>query len=172
MSNIAILTDEVGNFIGQKSRFELKKGDMVAVSFLWVENSNGEVLIAQRSLEKTHDPGLWGPTVGGTLEPGETFESNIIKEAEEEIGLPKIEPEEIHRMHYWRKDGTGRYSVWFRTRVDLPVEKFKLQHEEVAEVKWIDKESLARQTKEYPDKFAGWPERWQMMLDFLSYSPE
>ena len=32
-------------------------------------------------------PEVWGPAVSGTNEEGETYDSNIIKEAQEEIGL-------------------------------------------------------------------------------------
>lgn len=170
MSNIAILVDEQGNFIGHKERNSLAAGDAVAVSGLWVENSQGEVLIAQRSMNKTTSPGLWGPAAAGTLEPGETFESNIIKEAAEEIGLSVSEPEEVYRVHHWRPDKTGRYTAWFRTKVDKPIGSFKLQKEEVAAVKWITKSDLLDQTKTNPQLFVSNPERWQQMLERLSYN--
>jgi isopentenyldiphosphate isomerase len=121
LSNIALLADEQGNIIGQKDRDLVEKGDIVAISTLFLENSKGKILIAQRSLEKKIDPGLWGPSAAGTLEPGETFLSNVFKEAEEEIGLTGIKPEEIHRFHYWRPDGIGRYAVWYRAQSDWPI---------------------------------------------------
>lgn len=171
MSNIALLTDEHGIFIGQKDRNELEAGDIVAISSLLLENSRGELLIAQRSLAKRNDPGLWGPSAAGTLEPGETFLSNIIKEAEEEIGLAGLQPKETFRMHYWRKnDGVGRYGVCFHARTDWTLDKFKLQEEEVAAVRWMDKFQLLKEVSDHPENFVGSAERWQKMIEATSYN--
>ena len=47
------------------------------------------VLIVERqtAFDKKYDPGKWGPSAAGTVEEGETYQSNIIKELQEEIGL-------------------------------------------------------------------------------------
>ncbi len=165
MSSLAILTDENGNFIGEKDRYMLEKGDIIAISSLLIENPRGEVLIAQRALDKKHDPGLWGPSAAGTLEPGETFEISVIKEAEEEIGLKDFTPKEVHRIQYWRDDGTGRYAVWYHAAVDLPLDYFRLQDEEVAAIRWVAKNDLLREIEADPENFVGWPERWKLMLE-------
>lgn len=82
-----IIVDENDTIIGHKNRDSMEDGDMYRVSALWIQNSKGDILLAQRSFDKRNDPGKWGPAVAGTVEEGETYESNIIKEAEEEIGL-------------------------------------------------------------------------------------
>ena len=51
--------------------------DNYRVSALWVTNTMGEVLLAQRSLKDDHQPGLWGPAAAGTVEK-ETYEENMI----------------------------------------------------------------------------------------------
>ena len=97
MTEKIIIVDEDDNIIGSKERNSIVSGDIYRVSALLIENSKGEILLAQRALTKKHDPGKWGPPVAGTVEEGETYESNIVKEAEEELGLKNIQI--IKMMH-------------------------------------------------------------------------
>lgn len=120
---------------------------------LWVENSSGQALIAKRSHKKRNHPNLWAPAVAGTVEPGETFEQNIIKVAWEEIGLKLDRPNELFHFFAVEDDGIGRYAVWYKTICDNPVENFILQEEEVDDIRWIDKADLIRELKDNPDKF-------------------
>ncbi len=48
---------------------------------MWLRNSLGQSLLAKRSASKELDPSKWGPAVAGTIEAGQTYESNIYKEA-------------------------------------------------------------------------------------------
>ena len=80
--------DEIIKIIDSTERM---KGDIGRVSALWITNEKGEILLAQRSFTKKRDPGVWDPAVAGTVEEGETYEQNIIKEAEEELSKSKIE---------------------------------------------------------------------------------
>src|SRR3989338_4245132 len=72
--------------------------EIVRVSGLWIVDGNGNILLAQRYKNKTHDPGKWGPAVAGTVEEGETYESNIVKEAEEENGLKEGKPKAMYKL--------------------------------------------------------------------------
>ncbi|MDQ3064820.1 MAG: NUDIX domain-containing protein [bacterium] len=164
MSNIAVLVDDKGTIIGQKDRHELQAGDSVAITSLWIENSRCEVLLAQRSLQKRNQPGLWGPGATGTVEPDESFEDNIVKEAHEEIGLILKNYQELFRVHYIEGDGIGRYAVWFKTIVDLPLESFILQEGEVDEVRWISKDTLNRELSRNPNGFVTAQGLWQKLL--------
>lgn len=85
-----IIVDENDEIIKHKERGTLNQSDIYRVSALWIQNSKGEILLAQRSFNKKNHPGKWGPAVAGTNDEGETYESNIVKEAEEEIGLKNI----------------------------------------------------------------------------------
>ncbi len=85
-----VLVNERDEVIGYRQRGNRSLG-FVRVSALWITNSKEETLIAQRAFTRSA-AGLWGPSAAGTLEKGETYLSNIIKEAEEEIGLKGIQP--------------------------------------------------------------------------------
>lgn len=161
MSNLAVLVDEDDKVIGHKSRYDLEEGDIIRIALLWIENSAGQVLLAQRSLSKEIDPGLWAAAAGGTVEEGETYESNINKEAEEEIGLTGIKFEEYAKDFFWRPDGVGRFATWYRAIVDRSINEFTLQKEEVGSVAWFDKQELQKQLKENPAKFAPSSVHWQ-----------
>ena len=59
--NLCQIVDDQDNIIGAKPRNEIDfKKDCFRSSGLWLTNSKGQVLIAQRSLSKDKDPGKWG----------------------------------------------------------------------------------------------------------------
>jgi len=87
MTQKIIIVDANDQVIGYKERTEVTYDDTYRVAGLWVLNEAGDALLARRALTKKHDPGKWGPSAAGTVEEGETYESNMAKEAEEELGL-------------------------------------------------------------------------------------
>lgn len=130
------IVDENDKVVGLKPRQEVDyAADIYRVAALWLTNSAGEVLIAQRKHTKDKDPGKWGPAVAGTMDKGETYESNIIKEAEEEIGLIDIKFEKGPKIRVTRP--RNYFCQWFRVTLDTPAEDFVLQEDEVEQVKWI-----------------------------------
>lgn len=165
MSDLAVVVDEQDNIIGYKDRHALQPGDIIRISSLWIENDNGEVLISQRSLNKKSDPGLWAAAAAGTLEPDETYESNVAKEAEEELGVVNVPLRPIKRLLYRRSDGTGRYIATFRAIVNKKAEDFKLQKEEVERVAWVDKQKLLKDVETNPSKYVQSAETWRMLFE-------
>jgi isopentenyl-diphosphate Delta-isomerase len=151
MTQRRVFVDRDDNVLGYKPKAEFGPEDIERVSGLWVTNSKGEVLIAQRALTKKYGPGYWGPAAAGTVEEGETYETNIIKEAEEELGLKGIRP--VIGPKFYRETAHKYFCQWFTCVVDLPVEAFKLQPEEVAAVKWIAKEDLRKTMAAGDEKF-------------------
>lgn len=147
-----VIVDEFDTPIGSKYRDEVDYSkDIYRAAGVWIVNSKNEVLIAQRKLTKDKDPGMWGPAAAGTVEEGETYESNAYKEAEEELGLTGV-AFELGPKQY--SEHPRRYfGQWFICRIDKPVEDFVLQEEEVERVAWIDRATLERDVREYPEKY-------------------
>lgn len=146
------IVDEQDALIGHKTRDEIKyPDDIYRVAALWLTNSKGEVLLAQRGLGLKNGPGLWGPAVAGTVEEEETYESNIYKEAEEEIGLtghPFILDKKIF------VDGHRRYFCqFFRATVDQPIDAFRPDPREVAQLRWVTPRQLRQEVTAHPKRF-------------------
>jgi len=144
------IVNEQDEIIKNIDASEEQKGDISRVSALWVINEKGEVLLAQRDFKNARDPGRWGPAVAGTVEEGETYEENILKEAKEEIGLIniKIKIEEKNR----RSTSHEYFCQWFSVVVDSKY-PFVKQDIEVEQIKWFAKNEILKLYKENPDSF-------------------
>lgn len=151
MKKKVIIVDDKNKIIGAKARGTLTKEDIYRVSALWITNSRGDVFLARRGFNKSHNPGKWGPAVAGTIDEGDTYESNIIREAQEEIGLSNIKLikgpmlERYGEYHY--------FAQWFFATIDKPADEFTIQKEEVAEIKWFSKDELSKALQDHPEEF-------------------
>lgn len=153
MSRIPIV-DENDVEIGFKDRSEIEPDDIYRVSALWLTNSKGEILLAQRSLTKKNGPGKWGPAVAGTVDEGETYEINILKEAEEEIGLV-LTSQEIRPGPKVKVQGNHlHFCQWYYAKSDKKIDEFVLQEDEVMSARWVSLEELKRLTTEDPEMFS------------------
>jgi len=148
-----IIVDENDNEIGVKERDG--QGDYVIfrVTALWLTNSDGDILLAQRSLNKVNSPGKWGPAVAGTVEEGETYESNIVKETEEEIGLSNIEFAKGPKIFNQTGPLKTYWCQYFMAVIDKKAEDFIIDKVEVEQVKWFKKEYLKKDFGEHPENY-------------------
>jgi len=86
-----------------------------------------------------------------------SYEGNIVKEAEEEIGLIGIQPVLGPKMRI-----RGRYNFFdqiYTLTIDLPVEDFTIQEEEVEQVKWFTRAELTKAMYMHPEDYLdniGW----------------
>jgi len=154
MGERIIIVDEKDNVVGVELRSVVDKKNLrYRVSALWLKNSDGDVLLARRALTRMHYPGQWGPAVAGTVGEGESYEDNILKEAEEELGLKDIDMKEGPNV---KIDGNYNYfAQWFIGVIDEPADFFKIQEDEVAEVKWFSVEELKDMIENHPDEVIG-----------------
>jgi len=145
------IVDDNDKIISYKNRNDVTQEDTYRVSALWIINSKKKVLLARRAFHKKHDPGCWGPAVAGTIEKGETYTSNIIKEAFEEIGLRNIRP--IKKMKV-RISGQHNYFVqWFILKIDMDINKFRIDTNEVDSIKWFRRDELIKGLKDNESEF-------------------
>lgn len=137
--------------IGHKPRHEIDyEKDIYRTSGLWITNRKGEVLMAQRKLTRDKDPGKWGPAAAGTLEKDETYESNIYKEAEEEIGLKGVKFKIGPKQRVYKRNF---FCQWFSAILDCDISEFKLQADEVEKIAWMPKQNLIKDVKNNPEKY-------------------
>lgn len=167
-----IIVNELDEEIGLKERSAIAAEDIYRVSALWVENSHGDILLAQRSLSKAKSPGKWGPAAAGTVDEGESYELNIIKEAEEEIGL-KLTPGDLTLGPKIRMQGMHvHFTQWFYAIVDKPIGEFILQKEEVMGLRWISRDDFLRELESSPDLLIATHPQWlPQILEKVIHTP-
>ena len=81
------LVDLNDQIVEYKERDETTPRDRLRIAALWLTNTKGEILIAQRALTKKHHPGRWAFACTGVVDEGETYEQTIRRELREELGL-------------------------------------------------------------------------------------
>src|SRR3989344_9699146 len=94
------IVNEQDEIVEYRDRDDATRQYIRRIVSLCVFNENGEVLIAKRQTTKILDPNKWGPSVAGTVDEGENYDSAVIKEAEEEIGLKNIKPIFLKKYFY------------------------------------------------------------------------
>jgi isopentenyldiphosphate isomerase len=143
-----IVVNENDEEIGTILRKNISNKQIYRISSLWITNSKNEILLAKRAFTKKSNPGKWGPAVAGTNEEGETYESNIYKEASEEIGLTGVKFTKSFKQARIDKKYAARYfNQWFKITLDKDVSEFRLLKDEVAEIRWFTKNELFEMDK-------------------------
>lgn len=161
-----VVVDEHDTPIGVKEREDIESGDICRASCIWITNPRGDILLAQRSMLKKSGPGLWGTAVAGTVDEGEDYLDNAVKEAQEELGLT-IDPSHLilgpKRLVHGTKPFFCQYYFY---ETDIPVDELTLQEEEVADARWVTPEELRIEVHEHAERFFAHNSRewFEMML--------
>ena len=123
---------------------------------IWLYNTDGEVLIAQRAHDKIQSPGCWGPSAAGIVESHETYEENILNETKEELGVSLLATDLIPGSKEFIK-GTNPdrtyFTQYFFSTNSQPADSFTVQEDEVVAVKWISVSKLIQSSQEHPDQY-------------------
>lgn len=154
-----IIVDLKDNIIGLKPRDKVTPQDTYRITSLWITNAKGQVLLAKRKLNKKIEPGCWGPAVSGTVEEGETYDSNIIKEALEEIGLESANFAKTKKYEPFTLG--GNYFVQrYEYQTERDIDEFTIQESEVEKIAWFDIEELKDSIRENPKQFVASAQYW------------
>lgn len=149
--------DAQGNLTGERqSRADIhKNGTWHRAVHCWLINSNQELLLQKRTLNKETNAGMWDISIAGHVPAGLTPVEALIKEAQEELGL-KLVPENVEHLFTIKQQSIhqgGRYlnneiNDVFLVGCDQKVSDFTLQEDEVAAVVWIPLDLLTQRVVE------------------------
>lgn len=102
-------------------------------------NGKGQVLLQKRSANKKFDPNKWA-LCAGHVDAGESLDDAMKREIKEEIGINIVNGElkSYGAKEVKIKQKNSHITYFYYLVKDLPVEAFKVQQEELSEVKWFD----------------------------------
>ncbi len=87
------------------------------VVHLHVFNSRGELYLQKRPMWKDIQPGRWDTAVGGHVDPDETIEAALRREAREELGIQDFIAEPL-TCYIFRSDRERELVNAFKTVID------------------------------------------------------
>ena len=137
------LYDENRVPLGRVAERHAKKapGEYRMVVHVCIFNGLGQMLIQQRSPEKTIWPELWDVSIGGGVDAGETSRQGAVREVGEELGY---DLELIGLRPAVTVNFEGGFDDFFVVTRDLDLGDLRLQKEEVSDVRWATlEETLA-----------------------------
>ena len=148
------IVNEKDEIIGYKEREDRNIEDIIRITAIWITDEKGNVLLQQRKFNKKVNPNKWGPAASGTIEEGESYESNAYKELEEETGIKGINLTPIKKTLGRTANGGRRFAYLFTGNV-MRSQKLIPQETEVQQLKWFSITKFKNYLKEKPDDFVG-----------------
>ena len=123
------------------------KGEYHLTVYVWIENDNGEYLIAQRTPNKSF-PNMW-EAVGGNAVAGDDSLTTALKEVKEELGII-LEPQNGRMIkHHLRKCVCNHClaDVWL-FRKDVDISTITLAPDETCDAMWASRGEINRMIDE------------------------
>lgn len=119
------------------------EGEYYVCCEVWMQNSEGKLLMTQRHPDKKAG-GLWEFTGGGVV-AGETTKRAALRELDEELGVSAEEAELSLLDVYQHKN---YFMDIFVVKRDMDPKTLVLQPEEVVDAKWVSHEELLKMIEE------------------------
>ena len=142
-----------GEFLGAKPRsfcHSENPGVYHKPVWIWIINSQGQILVQKRALTKKKSPGKWDMPSAGHVDAGETCLSGCVRETSEELGLSVNEKDFIFLKEFINERGWELVQVYL-LKNNTKIEDMKLQLKEVECVKWLDYDEFIKFL--YSDEF-------------------
>src|SRR5882762_8477127 len=146
------VVNERDEVIGKRPRSEVHRlGLMHRATHVLVFNSQGQVFLQKRSMNKDRQPGLWDSSTSGHVDSGEEYDACAVRELREEIGLRVQEsPRRLFKLAAGPE--TDQEHVWiYRCEAEGP---FDLNPEEIERGGWFTPDQVNRWMAERPQEFA------------------
>lgn len=151
------LVDNEDNVIGYEEKYLVHcKGLLHRAFSIIVFNSNGEMLLQRRALNKYHSPGLWTNTCCSHLPEGNNMKSYIHERLQDEMGFD-CELKFVLTFHYQVDFGDGM----IENEIDHIYIGFfdgnpNPNPLEVCEWMWVKEADVLTDIKSKPEKYTYW----------------
>ena len=148
-----IIVDKNDKLLEYKERSDQSPKDIVRISEIFLINKDNEVLVAQRTKNKSQDSGKWGPSASRTVGEGENYKINIIKELEENLGF-SIDPKElILAPKRFVETSPKDFVQMYFYKTNIKIKDFNIEKGEFAQIKWVDIPKLDKWLEKKPKDF-------------------
>ncbi len=134
-----------GRMLGLRRRGEIH-GDPALIHravHVVVRDAAGRIYLQKRSRNKRIQPGRWDTSVGGHVDPGESYRQAALRELHEELGVALADPETLEELHRytWRSAVETELICTFALEHQGP---FELHPEEIEEGRFWTAAELIR----------------------------
>lgn len=149
------VVDKDDQIIGQMQLLPaMKAGAILRVSRLFLLNSNKQMLLQKRS-QFVLAPGLWCEAAAGHVDAGESYETTVVREAEEEINLNLSEYEEIDYSLFSEKYAESTIQKFEKVYLSVAPQNWTPKHDEheVEALAWVSLDDLAARMSSSPEEF-------------------
>lgn len=164
-----VIVDRQNNPIGLAMLKEAwERGLYYRVVGILVEDDAGRILLQQRAATMDLNPGTWDLSVAGHVDEGQTYQTAVVRELEEELGLQDVDLEDLGINFYsYINDGRKMNNFLNLFRVVVPADtKFAPEEHEVSATRWFTREDLAEAMDARPEQFS------PFIKEIRSRSPE
>ena len=131
--------NKTGKIVARSNRDSLSIDENHIAVHIAIFNSNGEMLLQQRSLSKLDDPGKWDFSSRGSILMGETSQDGAHRETLEELGIDydfnNVEP--IFTMKF-----PNTFDDFYIIEKDVDINDIVIQKEELESVMWADLDKI------------------------------
>ena len=124
-----------------KIKTDLKPDQFIRIILIFIQNSNGDLLIQMTSKEKGS---VWA-TTGGFVKSGSTAYGTVVVETKEELGID-ISSDDIKDIGQFKR-GQALFDVFYLKK-DISLDELVYQKEEVDYAKWLSFDKINELIKE------------------------
>jgi isopentenyl-diphosphate delta-isomerase, type 1 len=157
MSEYIIAVDEFDKEIGSIEKMEAHyKGILHRAFSILVFNSDNQLLLQKRSVQKYHSPGLWTNTCCSHPQFGEDLHTAVYRRIKEEMGFTCNLKEIfsfIYKVEFEDNLFENEFDHVFIGKYDGEVIPNK---EEVDDFKWVDINHIKEDIRVNPEKYTYW----------------
>lgn len=152
-----LTTDREGNVTGTATRKDCHTGNGLThwAILAVVKRSNGNIILAQRSAEKSVFPLIWDASVATHVLEGDTPETAAQRETKEELGID-VTFQRIGDYFYEAKDGEYCENEYCSLLVGISDEEVNILKREVAECIEMTMADLSKKLIVHPEQFSPW----------------